>query len=444
MSSIRLHAFVVVSSFLFAAALAHAATVSGTVTDKTTGKPAAGDAVVLLDVQAGMNEAAHATTDAHGRYSISAPGDGPYLVRVTHQGAGYFIAAPPGGMAAGGGSGDISVYDVAAKVSGVRIEADVIEAETEPGGALKIDERYFVHNTSSPPMTQWSAKSFSIVLPADAQVTDTEAQRPSGLPTAAKMEPDGPKGHYSFNLPIEPDDGQKDTMFQIGYTLPYAGDKYTFKPSVTLPADNFAVLLPKSMTFTAGAGSIFQPVNEDPSVQTFLMKNAAPGEAIAFTLSGEGQIPRQTQGDNGGADAGGAGGQATAANGGQPGGGIGNPIDTPDPLSKYKWWILGALALLLATAAAFLLRRPQMAVAGMPAQAGVAPFAAQLATNPAASAVPASATTPAAKNTALLNVLKEELFALESEKIAGTLSAADYAEQKAALEVVLKRALKRQ
>jgi hypothetical protein len=426
-------------SLLFAGAAAQAASITGTVTDKTTGKPAAGDAVVLLDVQAGMSEAAHATTDAQGHYSISAPGDGPYLVRVTHQGAGYFIAAPPGG----GGSGDIAVYDVAAKVSGVFIEADVIEAETDPSGALKVDERYFVHNTSSPPVTQWSAKSFSIVLPADAQVTDTSAQRPSGLPTGVKMQPDGAKGHYSFNFPIQPDDGEKDTMFQIGYTLPYAGDKYTFKPSVTLPADNFAVLLPKSMTFTAGAGLDFKPVDQDPSVQTFLLKNAAPGQAMAFTLSGEGQIPRQAQGDaNGGQDAGGQ----SAGAAGQPGGGIGQPINTPTPLSKYTWWILGALALLLATAAALLLRRPEVAVAGAPAGAAPAPISAQTpgapyATPPAASGFAPVA--PAAGNAALLHALKEELFAIESEKIAGTLSSTDYNEQKAAIEVVLRRALTR-
>ena len=36
------------------------------------------------------------------------------------------------------------------------------------------------------------------------------------------------------------------------------------------------------------------------------------------------------------------------------------------------------------------------------------------------------------------------MFAIESEKLSGTLSAADYKEQKSALEVVLKRALKKQ
>jgi hypothetical protein len=417
-------------SLLMPGVLARAAQVTGTVTDKTTGKPAAGDQVVMLDVQAGMSEVAHATTDAKGRYALSAPGSGPYLVRVTHQGAGYFIAAPPGG-----GPGDIPVYDVAAKVQGVFIEADVIEAETDPSGQLKVNERYFVHNTSSPPLTQWSQKSFEIVIPAEAVIADTGAQRPSGLPTAMKMDPDGPKGHYSFNFPIQPDDGQKDTIFQLSYTLPYSSGKYTFKPEVTMPADNVAVLLPKSMTFAPAGGADFKTVNEDPGVQTFLLKNAAPGRAMAFTVSGEGSMPREAQGgqqaDNGA--------QQASAPGNQPGGGIGEPINTPDPLSKYKWWILGGLALLLAASAAFLLRRPPGAFVG----ASAAPSS-QPATNSAGQPVTTYEPFTTAKNGALLNALKEELFAIESERIAGSLSAEEYSEIKAALETVLRRALKRQ
>jgi hypothetical protein len=44
----------------------------------------------------------------------------------------------------------------------------------------------------------------------------------------------------------------------------------------------------------------------------------------------------------------------------------------------------------------------------------------------------------------LLNALKEEIFALESDKIAGKMTPAEYEELKAALEKVLRRALKRQ
>jgi hypothetical protein len=347
------------------------------------------------------------------------------LVRVTHQGAGYFIAAPQGGA-----PGDIPVYDVAAKVQGVFIEADVIEVESD-NGQLKVNERYFVHNTSSPPVTQWSKKSFELVLPEDAVLNDVGAQRPGGLPTNAKLDPDGPKGHYSFNFPIQPDNGDKNTLFQISYNLPYSSGKYTFKSVLTLPADNLAVLMPKSMTLAAGAGATFKSLQEDPGIQTFLLKNAVPGKAIEFTVSGTGSMPREAQ-STGTA-------QTESMPSSQPGGGIGTPINTPDPLSKYKWWILGALALMLTAAAAFLLRKPATTGAAAPTVEAVSTSTASAPVSAAAYHPPATA---AGKNTALLSVLKEELFTLESEKISGTITAEEYAQIKAALEIVLKRALK--
>jgi hypothetical protein len=429
MRSTRFALSIFAFSLLASAALIQAATVTGTVTDKTTNKPAAGDTVVLVDVQASMGEVAHATTDARGRYSLVEPGSGPYLVRVTHQGAGYFIAAPQGSA-----PGDLSVYDVAAKVQGVSIEADVLEVESA-NGQLKVIERYFVHNTSSPPITQWSARSFDVILPADAVLNGVGAQRPSGLPTTVKLEPDGPKGHYSFNFPIQPDEGEKDTLFQLSYNLPLSGSKYTFNSQVTLPADNLAVILPKSMTFTAGAGMAFKSVPEDPGVQTFVARSATPGKTIKFTISGEGSIPREQQGaaasqqpGMGSQESGDSQDSGAGATANRPGGGIGAPIGTPNPLSKYTWWILGGLALLLAGGAAFLLRNPADAP-GIPFDAGAGSY-------------PSSAS-PSQKNTALLNVLKEELFALESERISGTIAPGEYAEVKAALETVLKRALNR-
>jgi len=406
--------------FLLTAALAHAATVTGTVTDKTTGKPAAGDAVVLVEPMSGMSEVGHTATDAKGRYSLNLPGSVPYLIRVTHQGAGYFITAPQGG-----GNGDIPVYDVAAKVDGVAIAERVTGIETD-NGQLRVVERYSVHNESAPPRTQWSQRSFEVVLPEDAVLGDVSAQRPGAgsLPTSVKLDPDGPKGHYSFNFPIQPDEGGKGTLFQIQYNLPYGSDKYAFHALVTLPADAVWVVLPKSMTFN---GTGFESSAQDPTVQTFLARNISPGKTVEFSVSGTGSFPREDQNAQGDS------GQGGAQSGG-PGGGIGEPINTPDPLSKHKWLILTVLGLLLAIAAAFLLRKPAYAAPGAPsgsvATGAIAPYTAPV--------------TPTTKNAALLNALKEELFALESERIAGTLSVNDYAEQKAALETVLKRALNRQ
>jgi len=402
-------------------AIAQAATVTGTVTNKTTGKPSAGDTVVLVDVQAGMGEAAHATTDANGRYSLAEPGAGPYLIRVAHQGATYFIGAPQGNA-----PGDITVYDAAAKVEGISLNADVIEFESGPG-QLFVNERYFVKNASNPARTQNGPHGFEVVIPADAVLDGAAATRPGGLPTNATPEPAGQKGHYYINVPIQPSQGEKDTLFDLRYHLPYTGGKYVFTAKETLAADNVAVLLPKSMTFTPGKDSSFVPIQEDPALLTFVAKNTAAGKSISFTITGEGTMPRENQGtpaaqqptmggsqDAGSADAG------TPTN--TPGGGIGAPINTPDPLSKYKWWILGVLALLMVVAAAFLLRKP----------AGVA---GGVALGPNAS--------PADRKAALMHVLKEELFAIESEKIGGTLPLNEYSEVKMALETVLKHALKK-
>ncbi len=423
--------------FIFAGALAQAATVSGTVTDKTTGKPAVGDAAVLVEPMTGMSEVGRTTTDARGHYSLNLPGSNPYLVRVTHQGADYFIPTPQGG-----GTGDVSVYDVAAKVSGVSIGEHVTGIESD-NGQLRVVERYEVHNASTPPTAQWSKHSFDVVLPDDAVLGDVSAQRPGAgsLPTSVKVEPDGPKGRYSFNFPIQPDEGGKGTLFQVQYNLPYSSSKYTFHSLVSLPTQTDWIVLPKSMTFTAASGSTFEQSPQDPSVQTFVTRDATPGKAVEFSISGTGSFPREDQGAQGSQGDNGA--PAAVGPGSGPGGGIGVPIDTPDPLSKYKWWILGGLALLLAAAAGFLLRKPAMAAAGAPVAMGTMALPPAY-TSPTHSApITHSTTGPPVRNSALLNALKEELFALESEKIAGTLPPDEYAEQKSALETVLKRALKK-
>ena len=433
MKSTQFYFRIFAMSALLACAVAHASTVTGTVTNKTTGKPAMGDSVVLVDVQAGMGEVAHATTDAKGHYSLVEPGNSPYLVRVTHQGAGYFVAAPQGAAPA-----DITVYDVAAKVQGVSIEADVLEVETE-SGQLKVTERFFVHNTSSPPTTQWSAKSFQVVLPADAVIDGVGGQRPNGLPTSIKVDPDGPKGHYAFNFPIQPDDGEKDTLFQLSYHLPYSDEKYAFHAQVTLPADNFAVLLPKSMTFTATSGDAFKSVPEDPNVQTFVLKNATPGKVVDFTIAGTGSIPREQQGTPGGQQPAGMGGQDASGSGASTAG----PSSTPgavlaNPLERRIRSRSTSGGFWAGSACCSRPPRPSCCASRLGAQvAGAVPA---IDTSAVAAAYPAFAS-PAAKNSQLLNVLKEELFALESDKINGSIEAEEYAKVKAALETVLKRAL---
>ena len=96
---------------------ASADSITGTVTNKTTNKPAAGDDVVLIRLQQGMQEATRTKTDAKGRFTLDVPANESraiHLVRVTHDKANYFRPAPPGTQ-----SVEVEVYNAAAKVKGV-------------------------------------------------------------------------------------------------------------------------------------------------------------------------------------------------------------------------------------------------------------------------------------------------------------------------------------
>jgi hypothetical protein len=400
-----------------------AATVTGTVTNKTINKAAGGDDVVLIAFAQGMQEAARTKTDAKGHYSIEVPDNGMHLIRVEHQKAAYFQPVPPGTT-----NVDVDVYDVQPKVEGISTEANVIRVETDQQG-LHVIENYFVKNASNPPRTQLSPRAYEIYLPPDARIEGSAAKGPGGMPVSSSPVPTGEKGYYAFIFPVRPGE----TQFQITYHLPYNGS-FQFTPKASLPTQNLAVILPKGMKFAPGPTSGFQPINDDINAQTFLLRNVTPAQALAFTVSGTGSMPRESQAQ-GASEPGGAGTEAgPAAGDNRPGGGLGTPIDTPDPLNKYKWWILSGLALILAIAAAFLLRaKPQAAVAAAPEPIPGAPL-------PAAPVAPV----PAGGRGDLLSALKEELFALETDRLEGKLSDADYAEQKAALETVLRRALARQ
>jgi hypothetical protein len=409
-------------SMLFSGIFAGAASVTGTVTNKTTGKPSAGDTVVLVDVQSGMAEAARGTTDARGHYSLDSAVAGPALIRVDHQGGSYFIAAPQGG-----GSGDIAVYNVAAKVDGIGIDADMILVEAA-SNMIRVQERYLVRNTSLPPTAQFSANTFEFVLPADAVLDSAAATRPGGLATNTRPVPLSQKSHYTINVPIQPNQGEKETMFEVQYHMAYNG-KYTFTPQPQMAADNLVVYLPKGMNFGKASGAEFQVAQEDPRVQTFVAKGLRPGQVVAFTVSGEGQMPREAQGGTMGQD----------ASSGRPGGGLGVPINTPDPLSSYKWWILGALAVLFAGTAIFLLRKQQgQATPVLNEKAGPhIPVAV-----PSVDARSAHKPRASFGQNGALDFIKEELFAIESEKIAGDLSEEEYEKVRHALEIILKRVLK--
>jgi hypothetical protein len=516
-------------SFALLATAAVASTLTGTVHDGTTNKPSAGDDVILISLQQRMQETARTKTDAKGYYSLEVPDPGFHLIRVDHQKASYFQPAPPNSSKV-----DVQVYDVAATVPGISTEASVLRMETVQQG-LRVTQSYFVKNDSTPPRTQFSSHSYDIYLPPDAKIEGAAAMGPGGMPVASSPAPTGDKGQYAYLFPLRPGE----TQFQVTYMLPYSGS-LKFTPKLAMAADNVVVILPKGMTFQPDPATPYQPINDDINAQTFVAKSVKPTAALGFAVSGSGSLPRDVQTPQSAGAQSGQGADGTAASAAQdnrPGGGMANPIDTPDPLTKYKWWILGGVGLLLAIAAAFFLRRPassaddlstsfnppqerarfndppqpdplaererlaeeirsaaaehdarqgryqqpgDYAAADDPAE--VDRYAAEqryrereryaaepepVASNPdrlspapgtlagvAASVPPAAGYRPqpavaqtSAPNTphrdALLGALKEELFALETDRAQGNVGEVEYAAYKQALETVIRRAVSR-
>ncbi len=430
---------------------AQAATVTGTVTNKTTGKPDSTDSVVLLSLSQGMQQVASAKPDAQGQFSINIPDNNMHLIRVTHDQANYYEPVPPGTTHV-----NVTVYDAAAKVPGVRTEADVLRMETDSQG-LHVIENYFVENDSTPPKTQFSSEAYPIYLPAGAQIQGAQAEGPQGMPVSVSPVPLAGKGHYAFVFPLRPGE----TRFGISYLIPYSGSM-TFHARVSLPTGNYAVMLPNSMSFQSSSSAGFQQIQDNKiQAQTFVSKDATPGQDLTFTVSGTGSMPRELQAQTANqsqADAG-------ASQNDRPGGGLGPPIDTPGPLHKYRWWIVSALGLILVVVAAFLLGGKK-SEAGSEPEAEESPLtptagfggAGEVATEKVAGPdvkrpvqVAASPSSAAARSVAavggsapsLLNALKEELFSVETEHVEGKLTDAQYAEIKSALEIVLRRALGR-
>jgi hypothetical protein len=299
-----------------------------------------------------------------------------------------------------------------------------------------------------PPKTQFSANTFEVVLPDDAEIDSAAATRPGGLGTNTHLTPLSEKGHYTFNIPIQPDQEEKETLFEVQYHIAYNG-KYTFHPRLQMPADNLVAYAAQGIEFKPAEGSIFQSAREDPRVQTFRAKNVRPGQPITFSISGEGQMPADAQSagmaPQGGMESG-AGDGNGISNG--PGGGLGPPIGSPDPLSKYKWWILATLALLLVVAAGFLLRRRAEVVdAGvgtayrLDAEAPLKPASPQAKPQPVMRTA-AHGSQSANSNDALLNLIKEEMFAIEREKLSGSLPLDEYTSIKAGLDALLRRTLR--
>jgi hypothetical protein len=393
---------------LLASAGAFAAQITGTVTNATTNKPSVGDEVVLLSLANGMDEVAKTKTDSQGHYALNVPDEGvQHLVRVARQSVNYFKSAPPDATTA-----DVTVYDAATQVDGLATDARVFHLQAS-GGSLDVQETYILQNQSQPPRSKIGNQTFAVTLPDGAEMGEASLTGPSGMPITVAAIPSSTKNRYAYDFPIRPGE----TRFEVTYKVPYSGThEFSLKPETRL--SELGVLLPKSMKFNGASSGFAQDVDE-AGLAVFFAKNVPANQEVKFSVSGEGLIPGDVPGGNEAQPSA----NNAATQGPSSSGGTGGAM----------WFAIGAIVILIGGGALVLWRKTRTGNAAPNPRAAKAASKTRQGQSQAAKPPQGD----------MLDVLKDELFQLETDRVNGKISPEEYEKSKAGLDALFRRQMKR-
>jgi hypothetical protein len=416
---------------LFAAALALAGTITGTVVNRTTGKPAANVPLTLLNVTANMAEVGSTKSDAQGAFTIDSPaiGGGPMLLRAYYQGVNFNTFVPPVNQPV-----TAEVFDVSHDPKSIAPTTHVVIFQ--PGENKLIGaEEYMVQNSSNPPQAYFRTEgNFDFAIPEKGVLQQIAATSSSGMPvTQASIE----KGNGKFAIAYAFHPGE--TSIRLSYDLPYSGQAVLKLPA-TYPGVKLLVVAPPGV---AVSGDGLQPAGQEEGMMVYTHEPLAAKASLTVNVSGVGS-PQQS-----------AGGVAQSQQQeGNSRSGSENIQAVPGRLDEYKWYLLAGMGVLFAMSA-FLLSRKQIILA--PAPEPVAP-AASTESKPNSKSAPASAPTAAQAASAIapvaspvngvaavneqvnssLDSLKDSIFRLELRHQAGTISEEEYAKERARMEQLIR------
>jgi hypothetical protein len=406
--------------FFFATALlsavsAQAGVLHGTVKNGTTGKPAGGVEVILLQLQGGMQPVANSKSDAQGQFTFDNPSIGaqPMLVRAVYKGINFHTPLPPGRNDI-----EVAVFEPSKDPKTISVSSRIVFFQPE-GGKLTVGEEYAIQNNSQPPQAFFrSDGNFEFVIPENAQLQQVAAAGPAGMPVV-QAPIDKKKGRYAISYAFRP--GQNTVRYS--YDVPYPGDAATVNVPSVYPTARLLVVAPPSMQI---AGEGLQSSGQEQGMSVYTRENVAPATVVAVSVSGTAP-PLQA-----GAPAADSGGQAQEA----PGGAAVSVQQVPGRLDVLKWPLIGGFVVVFALGALLLARKPVVAVAG----------GGSAAQSFGARGAPAGNVTPASANMAQvdaavglsLDALKDQIFRLELRRQAGTISEQEYAQERAHAEKVLR------
>jgi hypothetical protein len=424
-----------------ASLIASAGTLQGTVRNGTTGQPAAGVDVILIQLQGGMQPVGNTKTDAQGHFEFTHPqiGAGPMLVRAVYRGVNYHEPIPPGKTTA-----EVQVFEPTDKAGAFAIAARAVILQPNATDLL-IGEEYSIENKTQPPMAYFHQNgSFVFALPDGAQLSQVSAAGASGMPVVQGTIDKG-KGLEAIDFPFRPGESN----VRVSYKVPYAGNETKLSISSPYPVARLAVFAPPGVTVT---GDGFAPAGQEQGFNAYMREAVAANTPLIVKVSGTAPMQSSSQGGgaSGGMPAGGAAGSAgsqdpSVNSRAEAGGDAATATATTIParLDSLKWILVGGFAAIFALGFVYLLRRPQVVAAtagsGVAADAYETPAPKRAAK---ASSTSASAATVAAEVDrevrGSLDELKDSLFRLELRRQAGTISEEDYARERERVDATLR------
>ncbi|HEY6264608.1 MAG TPA: carboxypeptidase-like regulatory domain-containing protein [Candidatus Acidoferrum sp.] len=412
-------------------AIAEAGTVHGTVTNGTTGKPAVGVDVILIQLQGGMQPVANSKSDAKGEFTFDNPGLGaqPMLVRAVYHGINFHQPVPPGSS-----NVQVSVFEASTDAKTINVPSHVVVFQPS-GATLIIGEEYQIENKSQPPQAYYRADgNFDFALPEKSQLQQVAASGPTGMPVV-QAPIDKKNNRYSIAYAFRP--GQ--SMVRYSYEIPYPGNGATVKISTIYPGGRLIVVAPPTMQVS---GDGLAAGGQEQGMNLYGREDVPAGTLVAVNVSGTAPPP----------DAGGGAEQGQQGRDAQQGGGAGGvPIQqVPGRLEALKLPLIVGFVVVFGLLAILLWRKPVVAYAGptAPEENESAPKPKGTNAIVASRASTATATVPTNGAASLadvdaaigtsLDALKERLFRLELRHQAGTISEQEYAQERARAEKVLR------
>jgi hypothetical protein len=401
---------------------AFAATVHGTVNNGTTGKPAGGIEVILIQLQGGMQPVATTKSDGSGQFSFDNPGIGaqPMLIRAVYKGINFHQSLPPGKD-----NITVDIFEPSADAKLVTVPSHVVIFQPN-GDKLTVGEEFAVNNDAKPPQAYFkTAGNFEVTLPNGAELKQIAAAGPSGMPVVQAPIDHG-KNRYAIAFAFRPGESE----VRLSYELPYPNSTATISLPTSYGGGRLLVVAPPSVVVK---GDGLQAAGQEQGMSIYERPSVTVGTPLSISLSGT--APPMSAA--GGADGGGAPGRAENVQGGD----APQIQAVPGRLDAFKWPLLGAFAIFFALFA-FLLARKPVAVpvteAAEQAPAAKSPAQRNLSAAPAAGANGDSMAALDRNTASSLDALKDQLFRLELRRQAGTISDEEYSRERAKAEQVLR------